>query len=104
MYTFAAMANDSSALLAMGYSHMKGLGVPKSCESAALYYIAAAEQIVAAAQQPGGLDAVRSASAGHCCTRRTWITAQVCSQKLVAACHQAIVLSTPAHAVTSARY
>lgn len=69
LYAFAAMANESSALLAMGYSHMKGLGVPKSCESAALYYIAAADQVVAAAQQPGGLDAVCSAmrSTQYCC-------------------------------------
>ena len=61
MYTFAALANESRALLALGYAHMKGLGVPKSCESAALYYIAAAEQVVADVQTPTGLVTVCSA-------------------------------------------
>ena len=67
MWAFAALAaNNSRALMALGYRHMKGLGVPKSCESAALYYIAAADQVVSAVQHPGELVPVRSPLAPQC--------------------------------------
>ena len=58
-YVFAASANDSQALLALGYRHLYGINVERSCPAAALYYVAEAQHVVQAAQQPGGLVPVR---------------------------------------------
>ncbi|KFM24777.1 Sel-1-like protein 1 [Auxenochlorella protothecoides] len=41
-YQLAAMAGDGAAQMALGHRHLHGLGVPRSCEAAALYYIPAA--------------------------------------------------------------
>ena len=54
-----AGANESLALLAMGYRHMHGLGVPRSCHAAVLYYNPEAEAVVAAGRRPQGLQPVR---------------------------------------------
>ena len=61
-YFFAASANDSQALLALGYRHLYGINVERSCHAAALYYVAEAQHVVQAAQQPGGLVPVRPSS------------------------------------------
>lgn len=52
---WATGGNDSTALLAMGYRHMHGLGVPQSCEAAALYYNPVAEAVIEAHRDPRGL-------------------------------------------------
>ncbi|EIE24098.1 HCP-like protein [Coccomyxa subellipsoidea C-169] len=54
-YFFAAAGNDSFARAALGYRHMHGLGVPKSCQTAVLYYQPVAEQVVELARQPASL-------------------------------------------------
>ena len=54
-YFFAATANDSQSLVALGYRYLYGLNVERSCQTAALYYVAEAEHVITAAQQPGGL-------------------------------------------------
>ncbi|CAL8462358.1 g1891 [Coccomyxa elongata] len=54
-YYFAAAGNDSFAKVALGYRHMHGLGVPKSCQTAVLYYQPVAEHVVELAHQPGSL-------------------------------------------------
>ena len=59
-YYFAASGNDSTALMALGYRHMHGLRVPRSCQTAVLYYNPLAEQVVDLARYPGSLPAVRS--------------------------------------------
>jgi hypothetical protein len=38
--------------LALGYRHMHGLGVPKSCAAAVLYYIPPAERVIERARGP----------------------------------------------------
>ena len=58
-YYFAAAGNDSFARMVLGYRHMHGLGVPKSCTSAVLYYQPVAEQVVELARKPGSLPYVR---------------------------------------------
>ena len=58
-YFFAATANESQALLALGYRHLYGINVERSCPAAALYYVAEAQHVVKAAQRPGGLVPVR---------------------------------------------
>ncbi len=47
--------------MALGYRHMHGLRVPRSCQSAVLYYNPLAEQVVELARYPGSLPAVRAA-------------------------------------------
>ena len=59
-YYFAASGNDSVAQMALGYRHMHGLRVPRSCQSAVLYYNPLAEQVVELARYPGSLPAVRA--------------------------------------------
>lgn len=49
---FAASMNDSVAQMALGYRHMHGLGVPKSCPTAVLYYQAVAERVTDYARYP----------------------------------------------------
>ena len=55
---FAAAGNDSAARMALGYRHMHGLGVPKSCQAAVLYYQPVAEQVVELARLPNALPQV----------------------------------------------
>jgi len=43
---FSAMGNNSQAKMSLGYRHLQGYGVPKSCESAVLYYSQVAETVV----------------------------------------------------------
>ncbi|KAK9798920.1 hypothetical protein WJX73_000247 [Symbiochloris irregularis] len=64
-YYFAAGANDSLALLAMGYRHLHGLGVPKSCGAAALYYHPVALSVIKATQRPQGLKPVEKVRLGQ---------------------------------------
>ena len=45
--------------MALGYRHMHGLRVPKSCQAAVLYYNPVAEQVVELARYPGTLPSVR---------------------------------------------
>ena len=54
-YFFAASGNDSFARMALGYRHMQGLGVPRSCQTAVLYYQPVAEEVVELAQTPDSL-------------------------------------------------
>jgi hypothetical protein len=65
-YYFAAAGNDSGARMALGYRHMHGLGVPKSCQAAVLYYQPVAEQVVDLARLPNALPMVGSPPC-HCC-------------------------------------
>lgn len=58
-YYFAAAGNDSAAQMALGYRHMHGLGVPRSCQAAVLYYNPLAEQLVERARYPQSLPQVR---------------------------------------------
>jgi SEL1 protein len=40
---FASAANSTFAQMALGYRHAYGLGVPKSCQAAVLYYAVPAQ-------------------------------------------------------------
>ena len=57
-YSFAAKAQDPVAQMALGFRHMHGIGVEKSCHAAALYYEPVALGVVSSAQADGGLPAV----------------------------------------------
>jgi TPR repeat protein len=48
--------------IVLGYRHAYGLGVPKSCTTAVLYYNPVAEQVVEMARHPGTLPQVGSAA------------------------------------------
>lgn len=54
-YFFAASGGDPFARMALGYRHMQGLGVPRSCASAVLYYQPVAEQVVELTRNPDSL-------------------------------------------------
>jgi len=54
---FAALSNSTAAATVLGYRHSVGLGVPKSCAAAVLYYNPVAEAVVAQARE-GGFPAV----------------------------------------------
>lgn len=43
-FFFAAKSGDNVARMVLGYRHMYGIGVPKSCWTAATYYQPVAEQ------------------------------------------------------------
>ena len=58
-YFFAASGNDSFSQMVLGYRHAHGLGVPKSCEAAVLYYHPVAEKTIALASIPNSLPLVR---------------------------------------------
>ncbi|KAI0002186.1 HCP-like protein [Russula compacta] len=55
-YTFAAHGGDRSAQMGLGYRYWTGIGVVEDCESAAEWYSAAAEQVMARflSGPPGG--------------------------------------------------
>lgn len=57
-YYFAASGNDSFSQMVLGYRHAHGLGVPKSCEAAVLYYHPVAEETIALAARPNSLPLV----------------------------------------------
>ena len=59
---FAAAANDSVAQLALGYRHMHGLGVERSCSTAVLHYQAVAERVTQLARDPYSFSRVRAAT------------------------------------------
>lgn len=44
-YYFAALEGDDYARMVLGYRHMQGVGVPKSCWTAASYYQPVAEKV-----------------------------------------------------------
>ncbi len=46
--------------MVLGYRHAHGLGVPKSCEAAVLYYHPVAEKTIALAAVPNSLPLVSS--------------------------------------------
>ena len=54
-FYFAARQNSTFASLVLGYRHSTGLGVPRSCASAALYYNPAAEAVIREAAGPYGI-------------------------------------------------
>lgn len=49
---FAAMGGDPRGQMAMGYRHLHGLGTPKSCATAALYYEAPASKLIDVVRDP----------------------------------------------------
>eukprot|EP00798_Chlamydomonas_sp_ICE-L_P011120 gene11120-18744_t len=57
-YYFAALGGDSFASMALGYRHFLGLGVPKSCPSAASYYQPVAENTTDLSIRPNSLPQV----------------------------------------------
>lgn len=59
-YYFASGANDTFSQMALGYRHMYGLGVPRSCQAAVLYYNPVAEEVIEDARHPDGLPQVPS--------------------------------------------
>ena len=79
---FAAAGNDSAAQMALGYRHMHGLGVQKSCQAAVLYYQAAAERVVELAKTPHNFPRVRDVT--HLLDKKTgkegetWLNGQLC--------------------------
>lgn len=44
-YYFAASSGDNMARMVLAYRHMYGIGVPKSCWTAATYYQPVAERV-----------------------------------------------------------
>lgn len=50
---FAATGGDERGQMAMAYRHLHGIGVPKSCQAAVLYYNMPAEKVVNLVQVPG---------------------------------------------------
>ena len=53
-FYFAAKSGDNTARMALGYRHMHGIGVPKSCWTAATYYQPVAEQVWTRGAMCGG--------------------------------------------------
>jgi TPR repeat protein len=54
-YMFSAKAGDPVARMALGYRHMYGIGVRKSCPLSVVYYESVAEGVVSSARELGGL-------------------------------------------------
>jgi len=46
-YYFAALGGDTAAQMAMGFRHSNGAGVPRSCQTAVMYYELAANKVAA---------------------------------------------------------
>eukprot|EP00240_Pyramimonas_obovata_P000523 CAMPEP_0118929274 /NCGR_PEP_ID=MMETSP1169-20130426/6318_1 /TAXON_ID=36882 /ORGANISM="Pyramimonas obovata, Strain CCMP722" /LENGTH=580 /DNA_ID=CAMNT_0006871431 /DNA_START=274 /DNA_END=2016 /DNA_ORIENTATION=- len=55
---FASAANSTLAQMALGYRHAFGLGVPKSCQAAVLYYAAPAQAVVRLASRGAPLPGI----------------------------------------------
>ena len=51
---FAALGGDERGQMAMAHRHLYGVGVPKSCRAAVLYYEPAADKVVTSVRFPGG--------------------------------------------------
>ena len=64
-YYFAARSGDLIAQLALGYRYLHGLGVPKSCQNAALYYAPVAERVLELAKQRDTLPQTRQMRLSH---------------------------------------
>lgn len=64
-YHFAAKAGDPIAQMTLAYRHLHGLGVPKSCQTAALYYAPVAEKVLDMAKLPESLPSSRSFRLSH---------------------------------------
>ncbi|GAB4822328.1 hypothetical protein N2152v2_009374 [Parachlorella kessleri] len=64
-YYFGAQAGDTVAQLVLGYRHLEGLGVPKSCQAAVLYYAPVAERVLEMAREREGLPQVRQLRLSH---------------------------------------
>lgn len=64
-YYFAATAGDPIAQMALGYRHMHGHGVVKSCQTAALYYLPVAEKVLEMAKMHEGLPELRTFRLSH---------------------------------------
>ncbi|GAX75410.1 hypothetical protein CEUSTIGMA_g2854.t1 [Chlamydomonas eustigma] len=54
-YYFAAMGGNGMARMALGYRHLRGIGVPKSCWTAATYYQPVAEKVADLSTRPEAL-------------------------------------------------
>jgi hypothetical protein len=54
-YYFGAQGGDTLSRMALGYRHLYGLGVPKSCWAAAGYLQLVAEEVLEAATKPSTL-------------------------------------------------
>ena len=54
-YLFSAKAQDPVAQMALGFRHMYGIGVERSCHAAVLYYEPVAAGVIASATSEGGL-------------------------------------------------
>mmetsp|Transcript_14536 Transcript_14536/g.43932 ORF Transcript_14536/g.43932 Transcript_14536/m.43932 type:complete len:758 (-) Transcript_14536:985-3258(-) len=57
-YYFAAAGRDTVAQMALGHRHAHGVGVPRSCQAAVLYYQPVAERAVELARHPSSLPEV----------------------------------------------
>ena len=57
-YYFAAKSGDDLSHLVLGFKHMHGLGVPKSCWSAVSYYQPVAEKVVDLSVVPDALPSI----------------------------------------------
>lgn len=55
---FASSGNHTMAQMALGFRHMHGLGVPKSCATAVLYYSEPAKSVVERSAVPGNVKRV----------------------------------------------
>jgi TPR repeat protein len=64
-YFFAARGGDPVAAMALGYRHLHGLGVPRSCRAALLHYEAAAVAALKAAGAAPGLPLARPLRLSH---------------------------------------
>ncbi|KAL4530008.1 hypothetical protein Ndes2526B_g04771 [Nannochloris sp. 'desiccata'] len=62
---FAAKAGDPIAQMSLGYRFLYGLGVPKSCQTAALYYVPVAERVLEMAKLPDSLPQIKNFRLNH---------------------------------------
>ncbi|CAK0900769.1 unnamed protein product [Prorocentrum cordatum] len=68
LYTYAAsVGGHQGALMAMGYRHSQGYGVPKSCSAAALNYVEVAREVAGlyGGGMPQAVELVRLGVAGQ---------------------------------------
>lgn len=70
-YTFAAKAGDPVAQMSLGYRHLHGVDVPKSCQAASMYYAPVAEKVLEMAQQREGLPQIKAVRLSYK-TAHTW--------------------------------
>ncbi|KAL4449404.1 hypothetical protein ABPG77_007048 [Micractinium sp. CCAP 211/92] len=64
-YAFAAQAGDPVAQMSLGYRHLHGIDVPRSCQTAALYYAPVAEKVTQSAQLRDGLPEIEPIKLSH---------------------------------------